>query len=335
METDVVCGMRVDPAKAAGSTEHEGKIYYFCSKGCLQRFQADPNEVSRSRLSARHARDACGARSADARQTPARSPWRVAHARRTLEARLRSPDAREYTCPMHPEVRQRAGLVPDLRHGARAGRGHARGAAERRARRHEPPVLVVARADGSDPRLHGRRSSCPVSRCSIAIPTRVAELDRARARDAGRAVGWLAVLRARLGVDRQPSPQHVHADRARRGRGVSSSASSRRSRPALSGLVPHARRRSPSTSSRPRSSSCWCCSGRCWSCARGAARARRFASCSVLRRRRRGSRAGRHRARRAARARARRRSAARPARRACSGRRRRARRRDVRSTNRW
>src|SRR4030095_17270350 len=42
METDVVCGMRVDPAKAAGSTEHEGKAYYFCSKGCLQRFQADP-----------------------------------------------------------------------------------------------------------------------------------------------------------------------------------------------------------------------------------------------------------------------------------------------------
>ena len=44
METDVVCGMRVDPAKAAGTTEHDGKVYYFCGKGCLQRFQADPKK---------------------------------------------------------------------------------------------------------------------------------------------------------------------------------------------------------------------------------------------------------------------------------------------------
>ena len=42
----------------------------------------------------------------------------------------------------------------------------------------------------------------------------------ARARDAGRALGRLAVLRARLGVGRQPPPEHVHADRARRRRGV-------------------------------------------------------------------------------------------------------------------
>ena len=42
----------------------------------------------------------------------------------------------------------------------------------------------------------------------------------ARARDAGRALGRLAVLRARLGVDREPQPEHVHADRARRRRRV-------------------------------------------------------------------------------------------------------------------
>ncbi len=50
----------------------------------------------------------------------------------------------------------------------------------------------------------------------------------------GRAVGRLAVLRARLGVGRQPPPQHVHADRARRRRGVCATASSRRSRRACS-----------------------------------------------------------------------------------------------------
>ena len=44
------------------------------------------------------------------------------------------------------------------------------------------------------------------------------ELDRARPGDAGRAVGRLAVLRAWLGVGRQPQPEHVHAHRAGRRR---------------------------------------------------------------------------------------------------------------------
>src|SRR4030095_14741981 len=41
-ERDVVCGMMVDPAKAAGSSEYEGKTYYFCGKGCKARFDANP-----------------------------------------------------------------------------------------------------------------------------------------------------------------------------------------------------------------------------------------------------------------------------------------------------
>ena len=45
LETDPVCGMSVDPAKAgpAGLTlDHEGKSYYFCGKGCLLEFRDDP-----------------------------------------------------------------------------------------------------------------------------------------------------------------------------------------------------------------------------------------------------------------------------------------------------
>ncbi len=42
MEKDVVCGMQVDPAKAAGSSQHDGKTYYFCSKGCKAKFDANP-----------------------------------------------------------------------------------------------------------------------------------------------------------------------------------------------------------------------------------------------------------------------------------------------------
>ena len=40
---DPVCGMSVDPEKAAGSTAHDGTTYYFCCKGCLQKFIAGPD----------------------------------------------------------------------------------------------------------------------------------------------------------------------------------------------------------------------------------------------------------------------------------------------------
>ncbi len=33
LAVDPVCGMTVDPARAAGQTEHAGTTYYFCSKG--------------------------------------------------------------------------------------------------------------------------------------------------------------------------------------------------------------------------------------------------------------------------------------------------------------
>jgi len=42
MEIDPVCGMEVDPKTAAGSSEYQGKTYYFCSQGCLEDFKEDP-----------------------------------------------------------------------------------------------------------------------------------------------------------------------------------------------------------------------------------------------------------------------------------------------------
>jgi len=69
MEKDVVCGMQVDPATAAWSADHAGKTYYFCGKGCLDRFAADPDAFLR----------------------PVRP----------VEEAV--PGA-TYTCPMHPEV---------------------------------------------------------------------------------------------------------------------------------------------------------------------------------------------------------------------------------------
>ncbi len=46
MERDVVCGMQVDPAKAAGTSEYNGKTFYFCSKVCKTRFDADPEKYA-------------------------------------------------------------------------------------------------------------------------------------------------------------------------------------------------------------------------------------------------------------------------------------------------
>jgi YHS domain-containing protein len=42
MERDVVCSMQVDPAKAAGKSEYNGKTYYFCSTICKKKFDANP-----------------------------------------------------------------------------------------------------------------------------------------------------------------------------------------------------------------------------------------------------------------------------------------------------
>jgi Cu+-exporting ATPase len=39
---DPVCGMSVDPITAAGSSEYQGRTYYFCSTSCTQKFVADP-----------------------------------------------------------------------------------------------------------------------------------------------------------------------------------------------------------------------------------------------------------------------------------------------------
>ena len=41
---DPVCGMTVDPGKAAGKSEYRGKTYYFCSTGCKAKFDKAPEQ---------------------------------------------------------------------------------------------------------------------------------------------------------------------------------------------------------------------------------------------------------------------------------------------------
>ena len=43
-ETDPVCGMSVDPAKAAASHDYNGRTYYFCGAGCAAAFAKHPED---------------------------------------------------------------------------------------------------------------------------------------------------------------------------------------------------------------------------------------------------------------------------------------------------
>ena len=45
MEKDVVCGMQEQPAKAAGTSEFNGKTYHFCAKACKVKFDANPGHT--------------------------------------------------------------------------------------------------------------------------------------------------------------------------------------------------------------------------------------------------------------------------------------------------
>ena len=69
--------MTVDPEHAAATIEHDGRTVFFCSKGCAEKFRADPGRYAGHGAPTPHAPE--GAADADV----------------------------IYTCPMHPEIRQR------------------------------------------------------------------------------------------------------------------------------------------------------------------------------------------------------------------------------------
>ena len=44
MEKDPVCGIQVDPTKAAGKSEYQGKTFYFCNPGCKRKFDQNQEQ---------------------------------------------------------------------------------------------------------------------------------------------------------------------------------------------------------------------------------------------------------------------------------------------------
>src|SRR5208337_795646 len=122
LDKDPVCGMNVDPSRAAASVGYEGKLYHFCSRGCAEKFKADPEKY----LSPHYKPGGMGAMVqlgakpvqislpgsiaekppvitlASAGSSPTLSPKegeRMGHPTRAQEAAA-------YVCPMDPEVRQ-------------------------------------------------------------------------------------------------------------------------------------------------------------------------------------------------------------------------------------
>lgn len=73
--TDPVCGMKIDPQTAkGGKSTHEGQDYFFCNPKCKTKFDSDPHAYLHK---------------AKPKQVDAADEKRI------------------YTCPMHPEVRQK------------------------------------------------------------------------------------------------------------------------------------------------------------------------------------------------------------------------------------
>ena len=142
---------------------------------------------------------------------------------------------------MDPEVlSDKPGRVSDLRHGAGAARRDAHRRPESRAGRHVAALLDrcgawragVPPGDGR----HGERR-----RARSCDRHRLGELDQPRAGDAGRALVRAAVLPPHARVIRQPQPEHVHADWARRRDGLRLQRRRHHRTRSVSRRLPHAR----------------------------------------------------------------------------------------------
>jgi Cu+-exporting ATPase len=104
---DPVCGMTVDPAQAAGQHEFSGKMYYFCSKRCAERFAAEPpkflNAPSASGME--HVSAASNAPGPAAMHASG-STGRLPTTDQPAPMVGNDPEPVRYTCPMHPQIVQ-------------------------------------------------------------------------------------------------------------------------------------------------------------------------------------------------------------------------------------
>jgi Cu+-exporting ATPase len=118
MALDPVCGMTVDPARAAGQVEHDGTTYYFCSKGCVAKFSADPKKyLSGVREPMHHAAPPVmqigGLKRTQNSELTTQNSQDAAPRTPQPAPSSSHPAPLEYVCPMDPEVlSDRPGACP-------------------------------------------------------------------------------------------------------------------------------------------------------------------------------------------------------------------------------
>ena len=47
MTKDPVCGMDINENQAKAKTDYKGQTYYFCSDGCKQKFEKNPQQYAK------------------------------------------------------------------------------------------------------------------------------------------------------------------------------------------------------------------------------------------------------------------------------------------------
>jgi len=105
---DPICGMNVIPETARYKAPHHGKEYFFCSAGCLAKFQADPEKILSSPPKPMAMKMSSGLISLGAPMSSVNtnSPKTPAPPRSGAQKDARGEPV--YICPMCPEVRESA-----------------------------------------------------------------------------------------------------------------------------------------------------------------------------------------------------------------------------------
>ncbi len=105
VERDLVCGMNVQTAGAQHVSAHAGKTFYFCSRGCLEKFGKDPEKYLTAAVKPVSAGLAMIDPAAGAK--PASHEAHVgADSHQVKNALRQGTGPSVYVCPMCPEVRE-------------------------------------------------------------------------------------------------------------------------------------------------------------------------------------------------------------------------------------
>ena len=253
LERDPVCGMNVNPATAKHVYRLGGKNYYFCCAPCLEKFKADPRQVSARAITAkvfginyprrRKASRALNSRSHSHAHSQSHSSARSAAGPAPAYVCPMCPEVREpkpgacpscgmalepdvpvastrteYTCPMHPEiVRPAPGSCPIC--GMALEPRTVTAAAEE-----NPELRDMTRRFWVSRRAHRRRCSLIAMAAMFRVSAFTSHLNLIgvplsaalagiHSRHPRRPLGRMALLPAFLDFARQSQPQHVHPDR--------------------------------------------------------------------------------------------------------------------------